>query len=153
MSELSFGEMLSRGRIALDLKAEERWPAIVELVDVSIEEGAIDPDFREEILEALYQREEQISTAIGMGVAVPHAFSERLERPVVAYGFSRAGLDFESLDNLPVEFIVLILAPKSQSPQHLRTLATVAKLFHSEEVRDQLRACLTEDEVLQVLQA
>jgi mannitol/fructose-specific phosphotransferase system IIA component (Ntr-type) len=78
------------------------------------------------MLEALKAREEQVSTGIGSGVAIPHAFSDIL-RGGRGFGRSKAGIDFEAIDNAPVHFIILFIVPRKDYHLHLRTLAAIAK--------------------------
>jgi mannitol/fructose-specific phosphotransferase system IIA component (Ntr-type) len=109
------------------------------------------PSHREEALAALKAREEQVSTGIGSGVAIPHAFSDVLEEVVAVFGRSKSGIDFEALDNAPVHFIILFIVPRKDYHLHLRTLAAIAKMFTNCEVRRQLGLAGTRDEILAIL--
>ena len=90
------------------------------------------------VLAALRQREETMSTGIGFGIAIPHASSDRVGKVVAAFGRSLTGIEFDSLDNAPVKFIVLFVVPKDQFQTHLRTLAAIAKFLNDRTVRDRL---------------
>jgi mannitol/fructose-specific phosphotransferase system IIA component (Ntr-type) len=81
-----------------------------------------------------------MSTGIGFGIAIPHASSDRVTEVVAAFGRSRAGIEFEALDNAPVRFVVLFVVPKDQFNLHLRTLAAIAKFLNDRSVREQLDA-------------
>ena len=148
---MKLAKLLSADQIILDMKAVEHWPAITELVDHLVEIEHLPRSQREEILAALKAREEQVSTGIGSGVAIPHAFSDVLEEVVAVFGRSRAGIDFEALDNAPVHFIVLFIVPRKDYHLHLRTLAAIAKMFTNSEVRRQLGLAETRDEILAIL--
>ena len=95
-------QLLSPSQILLDLQAVERWPAIVELVDTLVSAGKLAAELRDEVLEALKTREDLVSTGIGSGVAIPHAFSERIDQVVAVVGRSMSGIDFEALDRKSV---------------------------------------------------
>jgi mannitol/fructose-specific phosphotransferase system IIA component (Ntr-type) len=112
----------------------------------------IDPASRDGILAALKQREETMSTGIGFGIAIPHATSERVTEVVAAFGRSLDGIEFESLDNAPVKFIVLFVVPKNQFQVHLRTLAAIAKLLNDKGVRESLAAAQSSEEILQIFE-
>ena len=133
------------------MQAVEHWPAILELVDHLISVGAYPAAGREGILGALREREEQRSTGIGGGIAIPHAFSDDIAEVTAIFGRSRAGIEFGSLDNAPVHYIVLFLVPRSQYTLHLRTLAAIAKILNSGDVRNQLAEAADEREILEVL--
>jgi len=135
---MNLGNLLSVDRILPQMRASERWSAIVELVDLLVERGKVKPEDRELVLAALRQREETMSTGIGFGIAIPHASSDRVSEVVAAFGRSQDGIEFDSLDNAPVKFIVLFVVPKDQFQTHLRTLAAIAKFLNDRTVRDRL---------------
>src|ERR1700744_3104828 len=79
-----------------------------------------------------------MSTGIGFGIAIPHASSDRVDKVVAAFGRSTTGIEFDSLDNAPVKFIVLFVVPKDQFQTHLRTLAAIAKFLNDRKTRERL---------------
>src|SRR5207302_9744017 len=121
-----------------EMKATERWPAIVELINLLVRLGKIKEPDPEPILSALRPREETMSTGIGFGIAIPHCSSDRLDEVVAAFGRSRTGIEFDALDNAPVKFVVLFIMPKNQFQTHLRTLASIAKFLNDRATRDSL---------------
>jgi mannitol/fructose-specific phosphotransferase system IIA component (Ntr-type) len=147
---MKLAKLLSPEQILLEMKAVEHWPAIIELVDHLVTTGQLPPEQRDEMLEAFRAREEQVSTGIGLGVAIPHAFSDHLDRVIAVFGKSKAGIDFESLDNKPVHFIILFIVPRKDYHLHLRTLAAIAKMFTNIEVRRQLGAAETREEIIAI---
>jgi mannitol/fructose-specific phosphotransferase system IIA component (Ntr-type) len=148
---MKLAKLLSADQIILNMKAADHWPAIEELVDHLTESGRLPGSLREEILTALKAREDQVSTGIGSGVAIPHAFSDHLEEVIAVFGRSKAGIDFESIDNAPVHYIILFIVPRKDYHLHLRTLAAIAKMFTNSEVRRQLGMADTRDEILAIL--
>src|SRR5437016_14003022 len=131
---MSLASLLTAEQIIPEMKATERWAAIVELIDLLVAQGKIKPPDRESILAALRQREETMSTGIGFGIAIPHASSNCVNEVVAAFGRSSTGIEFDSLDNSPVKFIVLFVVPKDQFQVHLRTLAAIAKFLNDKSV-------------------
>jgi mannitol/fructose-specific phosphotransferase system IIA component (Ntr-type) len=150
---MKLAQLLSIDQILLDMKAVDHWPSIEELVAQLVATGRLPPRHEEGILTSLKAREEQVSTGIGSGVAIPHTFSDTLEEVVAIFGRSRAGIDFEALDNAPVHFIILFIVPRKDYHLHLRTLAAIAKMFTNSEIRRQLAAAETRDEILAILDA
>ena len=120
---MTLGSLLSVDQIIPEMKSTERWTAIVELIDLLVQKGHIQSSDRDSVLAALRQREETMSTGIGFGIAIPHASSNCVNQVVAAFGRSSIGIEFDSLDNSPVRFIVLFIVPKDQFQVHLRTLA------------------------------
>ena len=147
---MKLASLLTNDQIILDMKSEGHWDAIVELVGHLVAVDHLPEDCREEVLEAL-QVEDQVSTGIGSGVAIPHTLSDRLENVIAVFGRSAEGIDFEALDNAPVHFVVLFIVPRSQYNLHLQTLAAIAKTFANREIRRRLAEATTRDEILAVL--
>lgn len=150
---MKLSNLLGADQIILDMKAGGHWDSIVELVDHIVNGGFLPASLREECLEALRTREDQVSTGIGSGVAIPHAFSDNIDKVIAVFGRSRAGIDFEALDNAPVHYIILFLVPRKDYQLHLRTLAAIAKLFSNSDIRRQLATANTRDEILNILHA
>lgn len=147
---MTLGSLLSVDQIIPEMKSTERWAAIVELIDLLVEKGAVRKSDRESVLAALRQREETMSTGIGFGIAIPHASSNCVNEVVAAFGRSSAGIEFDSLDNSPVKFIVLFVVPKDQFQVHLRTLAAIAKFLNDKSVREQLGRAESAEEILAI---
>ena len=147
---MSLASLLSAEQIIPEMKATERWPAIVELIDLLVGLDRINPADRDSILASLKQREETMSTGIGFGIAIPHASSDRVNDVVAAFGRSSQGIEFDALDNAPVKFVVLFIVPKNQFQTHLRTLASIAKFLNDRSVRDSLANAKTTEEILAI---
>src|SRR5207249_11600408 len=96
---MALANLFSAEQIIPEMKATERWPAIVELIDLLVSLGKIKPADRDSILASLKQREETMSTGIGCGIAIPHCSSDRLEPGMAASGRSSRGIEFDALDN------------------------------------------------------
>ncbi len=150
---MNLASLLTVEQIVAEMQATERWPAIVELVEHLEKQELLSGDDREAILEALHQREDQTSTGIGSGVAIPHAFSDKLDQVIAVFGRSREGVDFEAIDNAPVRFIVLFMVPEDQYHTHLRTLAAIAKTLTNGKIRERLGEAADAQEILQILRA
>jgi fructose-specific phosphotransferase system IIA component len=144
---MNLGNLLSVDRIVPEMQANERWSAIVELVDLLVARGKVNTEDKEVVLAALRAREETMSTGIGFGIAIPHASSERVKEVVAAFGRSARGIEFDSLDNAPVKYIVLFVVPKDQFQTHLRTLAAIAKFLNDRAVRERLGSAPTAEEI------
>ncbi len=147
---MKLAKLLCADHILLDMKAAEHWPSIVELVAHLVKTTQLPPDQELEMLAAFKAREEQVSTGIGSGVAIPHAFSDHLENVVAVFGRSKLGIDFEALDHAPVHFIILFIVPRKDYHMHLRTLAAIAKMFTNSEVLRQLATAVSHEEVLAI---
>src|SRR6195256_2773600 len=147
---MALDSLLSADQIIPEMKATERWPAIVELIDLLVVQGKINSEDRESILNSLKAREETMSTGIGFGIAIPHCSSDRLSEVVAAFGRSSSGIEFDALDNAPVKFVVLFIVPKNQFQTHLRTLASIAKFLNDRGTREKLGSAKSTGEILSI---
>ncbi len=150
---MKLAKLLHPDQIILDMKAVEHWPAIVELVDHLVASGQLAADQHDEMLEAFRIREEQVSTGIGSGVAIPHAFSDHMDHVIGVFGRSSAGIDFEALDNAPVHFIILFIVPRKDYHLHLRTLAAIAKMLTNSEILRQLGRAVSAEEITDIFKS
>ena len=148
---MNLGSLLTEDQVIADLSMTERWLAIVELIDHLVSKDNLNSEHRAEILNSLKEREELTSTGIGSGVAIPHAFSENVDKVVAIFGRSTQGIDFEAIDNAPVKFIVLFIVPRNQYQLHLKTLAAIAKMFNNAAIRKSLARAEDSSELLEIL--
>lgn len=104
---------------------------------------ATSPDVpnEQELSDAIFRREELMSTGIGFGVGVPHVRLDGVSDLVMALGIAREPLsDYVSLDDVPVQIVCMVAASKSQHPQYIRTLSAISTRLKDESVRQLLIA-------------
>ena len=105
----------------------------------------------EELLARLLEREEERSTGVGGGLALPHARVSGLETTVLLIGRVREGLDFGAPDGSPVDLFFVLLSPADARSEHLRLLARVARIFAPEGILEKLRAAPGPKQLFQLL--
>ena len=106
-----------------------------------------------QFLADLIRREQQSSTGIGKGVAVPHAHEDSIGRQILAIGISREGIDFDAIDNAPVHIVALLGTPKKHQKQHMSLLAELSRLLQQQQVRDDLVEAADASEVLAIFKS
>ena len=104
-----------------------------------------------ELLENLTKREKLGSTAVGNGIAIPHANLPNIDRPYVFVSTLINALDFNSSDDLPVDIIFLLIAPDNNGSEHLQALALISRLLRNKELTTKLRGCKTAESALAVI--
>jgi PTS system nitrogen regulatory IIA component len=132
------GEMLHAGVVKLNMEAETKFEAIEELIDLLIEAHEIPMALRHDVMEAVFAREQTMSTGMEHGIALPHGATDKVEDVIGALGIAPRGIPFESLDGLPAKLILLLLVPRRSFQGYVRTLAGIAHLFQDERFRDGL---------------
>jgi fructose-specific phosphotransferase system IIA component len=131
-------DILQKDLIVPDLSARDRWQAIDELIDHLVKSGKIQAQHKDAIAAVVKKRETSMSTGIGFGIGIPHASTDLIYEVTGAFGRSKAGVNFDSLDNQPVNLVMLFLVPQGQFQKHLHTLANIAKLLHNKDFRHAL---------------
>jgi len=144
-------DFLSKKAIVTNLKSTKKDDAIKELVDALIEAGDIEKRSRNKLIESLMSREALGSTAIGQGIAIPHAKSDCVSKLVAAFGLSGKGVDFDSLDGEPAYIFFLLVAPQDSAGPHLKALARISRLLKDKYFRDTLRACEDDKAVIRII--
>ena len=119
-----------------NMLAKTKTEALDELVNTLIKGGL--KLHSAKVIEVLQQREKLGSTGIGDGLAIPHGKISTLDEIVVAFGRSKEGVDFDSLDGKPVHIFFLLLAPENSVGQHLKVLAKISKMFKKANFRQKL---------------
>lgn len=138
-------DMISEDRI-VDLEAQSKEDALRELVSVMARSKHVLD--KEALLRAILEREKTLSTGVGIGVAVPHAMIPEVADFVIAIGRSRKGIEFDALDEKPVNIIVMIAASDKQSRgEYLKVLARLMQKLRNKEFRRKVMLAKTPREV------
>jgi PTS system fructose-specific IIC component/PTS system nitrogen regulatory IIA component len=115
--------------IKVALEAEDKEEAFEEMVDHFCQVSG--SRAREEILEALKEREAKMSTGIHKGIAIPHGKINAVEDVYGILGISRKGIDYDALDGQPVYLLFMVLVPEKDTEKHLRILKRLAELLEN----------------------
>lgn len=124
--------------IKIGLEAEDKDEVFEELVDAFCHVSKL--DVREEVLEALRERERLMSTGVQKGIAIPHGKTVAINRVYGILGISRQGIDYDSLDGEPVYLLFMVLGPQLNPEAHLRLLKRVAELLQNPQFFTDLAA-------------
>ena len=133
---MQMDQIFKIGFLNENMLAKTKTEALEELVNALIK-GGLKLDSAK-VIEVLQQREKLGSTGIGDGLAIPHGKIPSLDEIVVAFGRSKKGVDFDSLDGKPVHIFFLLLAPENSVGQHLKALARISKMLKKANFRQKL---------------
>ena len=103
------------------------------------------------LLESITKREKLGSTAVGNGVAIPHANVSNIDRPYVFVATLVNGLDFNATDDQPVDIIFLLVASDNDDAEHLQALALISRLLRNKELTTKLRGCKNKEAATAVI--
>ena len=141
---MQIGDILDGGAIAARASAPSKRQALTAVADIAARNFGIDVAV---ILEALSEREAAGSTGVGYGVAVPHARLPGLDRMRGVFVRLDQPVEFESVDEQPVDLIFALFAPPNASSEHLRALARVSRMLRQGDLREHLRNARTPDAI------
>jgi PTS system nitrogen regulatory IIA component len=143
-------DILVREACIIDMKARTKKEALRELSQVlTAEVKNLDAAG---LLDMLLEREKLGTTAMGDGIAIPHARIESLDRLLASFGRSRQGVDFDSVDGRLTHLFFLLVAPGKEGSAHLLTLARLSRLLASPEFRSKLLEIETCDDLFRALE-
>lgn len=129
-------DLFDKERVNFNLKSTTKDEVINELAGMLLNDGKISN--KDEFIKAVYKREEDFSTGIGMGVAIPHGKSNAVIEPSIAFGRSNKGIDYNSMDGKPAYLFFMIAVPEEANNLHLKALSEISRRLMHQEVRDKL---------------
>jgi PTS system fructose-specific IIC component len=142
-------ELLTPERVKVPLAARSKEAVLEELVGVLAQAGVVaDPAA---VLRAVHRREDELTTAIGGGVAIPHGKVEGVGELVMAAGIASEPIDFAALDGQPVRLFFLLAGPESAAGLHVKALSRISRLVRRDDLRERLAAAATPDEFMAVV--
>ncbi len=144
---MKLSEILFETHIIPELKAVDKKGVLEELSEPIVsDEPTLD---KSSLVKILLERERLGSTGIGDGVAIPHGKFQGLAHPMISFGRSRNGLDFDSMDGEPAYLFFLLVAPENSASIHLKALAKIAKILKNSSFRQVLMEAPTRQELYQ----
>ncbi len=145
-------DYLRASAICTNLEVSQRDDAVRSLLEAFVDTGEMPADLLETALEAILDRERLGSTAIGRGVAVPHARLAELEDILVGFAFSPAGVEFNALDGAPVHEVFLIIAPKDRTDEYVTVMEGITRLVQNADFRSFVSQAAGAEDVLALIE-
>lgn len=142
-------DLLSKETIILKLNAKTKVEVLDELIDKFYYAGNVKD--REEFKKAIWKREELSTTGVGDGVAVPHAMSSVVSKPGLAFGYSKEGIDFDSMDGQPAHIFFMIAGAETANNEHLETVSKLSMILLNEEFREKVAEVKSKEELLSLI--
>lgn len=148
---MKLADFLCKKAITVELQSTTKKEVVQELIALLAEGEVIDKKNKNKIFDVIMAREQLGSTAIGQGVAIPHAKFEGVDKLTAALGISKRGVDFDSLDGEPAYIFFLLIAPADSAGPHLKALARISRLLKDKFFRDSLRAAENTKAILKLI--
>ena len=144
-------DFLNTEAVSADLKSTTKKEVVKELVGLLA--GADKIKNKDALVKILMARETLGSTGIGQGIGIPHGKSPHIKELTAAFGLSKQGVDFESLDGEPTHIFFLLVAPEQSAGPHLKALAKISRLLKDKYVRDALLKAPDEKEIIKIIKS
>ncbi len=133
---MDLGNLISRDGILPLLKAKSKKQV---LQDLSLQAGELTGLDQRDVFDTLLQRERLGSTGVGHGIAIPHGKISGLKQIIGLFARLDAPIDFDAIDDLPVDLVFVLLAPESAGADHLKALARISRLLREPAAIEKLR--------------
>lgn len=146
---MKIDEILKKDSIIANLVGTNKQEVLHEITNFLQDQKLIND--KETLFKTLTEREKLGSTGIGENVAIPHGKSDELSQIVTVFGRSLNGVDFESLDQKPVHFVCMVIAPSNSTGQHLKALARISRLFKNQDLRNSILKMQDADQIYSLL--
>lgn len=148
---MRINDLLSRESIQLNANPKSKEETIKQAVDLMFKSGKISD--KNAYLKGVFEREEEGTTGIGEGIAIPHCKGDAVKEPGLAAMVIPEGVEYDSLDGAPVQLLFLIAAPNTEDNVHLEVLSKLSMLLMDEEFTGSLKTAKTIDEFLKIIDA
>ena len=142
-------DFLKPSSVLIDVTATTKKALLEELVGLLVKDGRVQN--AQTAVEALLEREKLGSTGIGQGIAIPHAKTDQVAGVVAAFGLSRRGVQFNSLDGEPVHIFFVLMSPPDAPGLHVKALARISRLLKDKFFRQSLREAKSAEDVLKII--
>jgi len=145
----SLADVLHSDSIVPNMKAGNKQDAIRQIAKILSKSQNVLDD--QAIFNAVWEREQIATTAIGHGVALPHGKTNAVKHLSIAFASFSEGINFDSIDGEPVYLVFLMVSPPDESGPHIQALARISRLLKRDEFRQALREASSHDEILSLI--
>ena len=146
---MKISNFLKKDFVLPELALKDKEDVLNHLADFLQSKNAIQN--KENLLRSLLEREGLGSTGIGDNVAIPHAKSDQINNIMALFVRSKEGINFDSLDQKPVHFICLLIAPSHSTGLHLKALARIAKILKRNTLRNKILNAGSAEDIYSIL--
>jgi len=148
---MKFADFVCFKALVQQIEARDRDGAIAELVAALDDAGRLGRGERQEIIKAVIKRENEASTGMGKGIALPHVKHGAVKDVVATIGKSAVGIDFRALDKQPVYSVILLISPLNNPDRHLQAMEMIFRYLQQDRFRKFLRQAQTAEEIQDLL--
>lgn len=146
--DMEIADLIESGSVLADVRVSTKKQALRDLADRAADLTGLDS---RKIFETILGRERLGTTGVGQGVAIPHGRLPDLDKLFGLFAHLDSPIDFDSIDDEPVDLIFMLLAPETAGADHLKALAKISRLLRDKETCEKLRGCSSSDALFALL--
>lgn len=139
--------LLNTDTVLPNLEAQDK-AEILEKMVASLENKVPEGEL-EKIRNAVIEREKIMSTGVGKGLAIPHGKTAGIEQTYAAFAMLKDPVDYDAIDDQPVNMVFLLVGPQSSNSLHIKMLSRISRLMNNSDFRERLRECSTSEEIIE----
>ena len=146
-------EFLQEEFIVTDFEAEDKWAALEKLTSFFLRTHHVKPGVHDQLFQSIKDREEEFTTAVGRGAAIPHG---RIHEGVGIRGvlaLCRKGIEWNAPDGQPVQIVMLVVTPKGYEKEHLEVMASLAQMISEPAIRTRLLAAVDPNDAWEIIES
>ena len=147
---MNIKEIIKKENILLNINANSKFDAFDALAESLKETGIVTN--KELFIKDVLKREDECSTGIGFGIAIPHAKSKYVTEASIAVGKITGNILYESIDDEPIYLMFMIAVPMQNNSEHLKILSMLSRKFMDEDFRNTLKKASSKDEIARALE-
>ena len=141
-------ELLKSNFIISDLKSDTKEGVINELINLFTDDNRVTD--LEKIRTAVLDREKIMSTGVGKGFAIPHGKTAAVKEIIAAFGIAKKPVDYQSLDNEPVNLIFLLIGKDNLISSHIKLLSRISRMMNKDDFRSKLSSASSADAIMEI---
>lgn len=142
-------DLLQKSAILVDIKSADKSEVLTEMAGFMASLYGLQSG--EQIAHKILEREVDMSTGIGYGIAIPHARMNNIDRLYMVAGRSVEGIEFNAIDEQPVHLLFMMISPTNTSTEHTQILSSLSRIMSYEDVREKLLASDTPESFVDIL--
>lgn len=148
---MKLSDLLHKDFILPELKSTAKEDVINELIDLFKNDSRV-IDLKK-VRDAVLEREKIMSTGVGKGFAIPHGKTNAVNEILAAFGKTEKPIDYEALDNQPVDLVFLLVGKDDMVSTHIKLLSRISRMMTKDDFREKLRLAKSSDEILEIFKS
>jgi PTS system nitrogen regulatory IIA component len=148
---MTLKDMINEQRIHI-LSERDKKQVLLRLIGCAVDQGAVHKQDAKTLEERIFHREKLMSTGMGIGIAIPHVRYEGVKKPLIVMGIQPRGIsDYASIDDIPVQLVVMIIMGENQQREYIDLLSHVVAFLKSDDIKAKLLAAPTPAEAYRII--